>query len=114
MWSVAQSTFHGLVNSSSLPPRMSSTRRVSRVRDKPAISMLPGSFEDPADIRVGQRLAAHLNVVLALQALLQHLELQGANHADDNAFHAGAQLAEDLHRALHGELLHALHKLLAL
>ena len=53
-------------------------------------------------------------MVLALEALLEHLELQGAHHAHDDRLHTGAELAEDLDGTLLGELLHALHELLAL
>ena len=53
-------------------------------------------------------------MVLAAQALLEHLELQHADHADDHALHARAELTEDLDGTLLRELLHALDELLAL
>ena len=53
-------------------------------------------------------------MVLTLEALLEHLKLKHAHHADDDALHASAELAEDLDGTLLGKLLHALHKLLAL
>ena len=63
---------------------------------------------------VRQRVAAHGDAVLALEAPLQHVELQHAHDADDDALHAHAKLAEDLDGALLGKLLHALDELLAL
>ena len=53
-------------------------------------------------------------MVLALEPLLQHVELKHAHHAHDHAFHAGANLAEYLDRTLLCKLLHSLHELLAL
>ena len=53
-------------------------------------------------------------MVLRLQALLEHLKLKHAHDAHDDALHAGAHLAEDLHGAFLRKLLHAFDELLAL
>ena len=58
-------------------------------------------------------MAADVDVVLILEPVLQHLELQHADHAHDDALHTGTQLAEDLDSSLLGKLLHALDELLA-
>ena len=69
---------------------------------------------DPADVGVGHALATHFHAVFVLQARFKHVELQHANDAADDAFHAEAGLAEDLHGAFLSQLMHALHELLAL
>ena len=74
--------------------------------------MAVGVVLDPADVRIGQRLTTNLNTVLGLEAALEYLKLQHADHAHNDALHAGTQLAEDLDGALLGKLLHALHELL--
>ena len=53
-------------------------------------------------------------MILRLQALLEHLKLKHTHDAHDDALHAGAHLAEDLHGAFLRKLLHALDELLAL
>ena len=63
---------------------------------------------------VRQRIELDLNVVLALQAEHEDVELQRADHADDDLLHARVVLLEDLDRAFLRDLRHALHELLAL
>ena len=58
-------------------------------------------------------MAAHFHAVLVFQARFQHVKLQYAHHAGDDAFHAEARLAEDLHGAFLRQLVHALDELLA-
>ena len=63
---------------------------------------------------IRQVFADDLNVILVLQTVLEHLKLQHADNADDNRFHTGIRLAEDLDGALLGDLLDTLDELLAL
>ena len=46
---------------------------------------------DPADIGIRQVAAADVDVVLVLEAILQHLELQHADRTDDDLLHAGVR-----------------------
>ena len=68
---------------------------------------------DPADIGIRQVAAADVDVVLVLEAVLQHLELQHADRADDDLLHAAVRLVEDLDGALLRDLGDTLDKLLA-
>ena len=52
----------------------------------------------------GRFVHADIHIVFVLEAVLQHLELQYAHHADDDLLHAAAQLLEDLDGALLGDL----------
>ena len=63
---------------------------------------------------IRQVLADDLDVILVLQSVLEHLKLQHADNADDNRFHTGIRLAEDLDSALLCDLLDTLDELLAL
>ena len=55
-----------------------------------------------------------LYIVFTLQAVLQHLKLQHANHSYDNFFHPRVKFLEDLDCSLLGDLADSLHKLLTL
>ena len=69
---------------------------------------------NPANMLIRQVFADDLNVILVLQTVLEHLKLQHADNADDNRFHTGIRLAEDLDGALLCDLLDTLDELLAL
>ena len=69
---------------------------------------------NPANVLIRQVFADDLNVILVLQTVLEHLKLQHADNADDNRFHTGIRLAEDLDGALLCDLLDTLDELLAL
>ena len=55
---------------------------------------------DPADVGIRQVAAADVDVVLVLEPVLQHFELQHADRADDDLLHAAVRLVEDLDGAL--------------
>ena len=55
---------------------------------------------NPANVLIRQVFADDLNVILVLQTVLEHLKLQHADNADDNRFHTGIRLAENLDGAL--------------
>ena len=52
----------------------------------------------PADITIWQLIELDLNIVLVLQTEAQYLKLENADHADDDLFHTGIVLLEDLDR----------------
>src|SRR5207248_822605 len=69
---------------------------------------------DPAGDLVGKPVERDLGPVLVLEAVLQDLELQRADGAEDRVLHAQAALREDLDRAFLAELQEAFLQLLAL
>src|SRR6185369_14139339 len=69
---------------------------------------------DPARHVEAQALEAHLDAVLGAQAVLHHVELELAHHAQDRLALAPLRRPEELDRALLRELLEALLELLAL
>ena len=73
-----------------------------------------GVVLDPAQLLEGELLHPDLDVVLGVQTVLQYFQLQHADDADHDFFHAAAHFAEDLDSALLSDLLHAFHELLAL
>ena len=63
---------------------------------------------------IGQAVHPQFHAVLVFHAVLEHVELQRAHHADHHVLKAGVGDLEDLDRALLGNLLDALDELLAL
>ena len=55
-----------------------------------------------------------LYIVFIFQTVLQYVELQHADHADDDLLHTGVELLEDLDRTFLGDLADPLDELLAL
>ena len=72
-----------------------------------------GVVLDPAQLLEGELLHPDLDVVLGVQTVLQHFQLQHTDHANHDLLHAAADFAEDLDGTLLGDLLHTLHELLA-
>ncbi len=90
--------FQELVNRSRGRPRISCTRLVSELRSR----ALTSTSSPP------------IQRIYWLQPVFQHLELQSTHHADDNLFHAAAQLLENLNSALLRDLRSPFDELLAL
>ena len=63
---------------------------------------------------IRKRIHADFHIVLILEAVFQHIELQYTDHADDDLLHSHIVLLENLDRTFLRNLLHALHELLAL
>ena len=75
---------------------------------------LIGIVQDPEQMLIRQGLHTDIDIVLVFQTVLQNLQLQHTDHADNDLLHASAEVAEDLDRAFLRDLLHALDELLAL
>ena len=69
---------------------------------------------DEPKLLIGQVIHPQFHPIFIFHPVLEHIELQHAHHAYDHFLHAGARNLEDLNGALLGNLLSALHKLLAL
>ena len=68
----------------------------------------------PADLAIAHIGTAQITAVLVLKSVLENLELQHADNADDNALKTRVRLEEYLNRTLLGNLVHTLGELLTL